>query len=156
MGAANVGPVNPRRQTPLPIVAIMTEPTSSPPAINPPAPVQPASATSAPTSSSAKPVMQRMLSIDAYRGLVMLLMMGEVVKLEATSKLVSASDRFSDSTKAIWEFLAHHQSHALWKGCSLHDMIQPSFSFLVGVALPFSIAARQSRGQSKAGMSLHA
>ena len=28
-------------------------------------------------------------------------------------------------------------------------MIQPSFSFLVGVALPFSLASRLARGQSK-------
>ena len=35
-------------------------------------------------------------------------------------------------------------------GCSLHDLIQPSFSFLVGVALPFSLASRLARGQSKA------
>ena len=38
-----------------------------------------------------------------------------------------------------------------WTGCSLHDLIQPSFSFLVGVALPFSMASRLARGQSKAG-----
>jgi predicted acyltransferase len=35
-----------------------------------------------------------------------------------------------------------------WQGCSLHDLIQPAFSFLVGAALPFSIAARQGRGQA--------
>jgi predicted acyltransferase len=43
-----------------------------------------------------------------------------------------------------------------WIGCSLHDLIQPSFSFLVGVALPFSIASRLARGQSAARMTLHA
>ena len=36
----------------------------------------------------------------------------------------------------------HHQEHVEWVGCSLHDLIQPSFSFLVGVALPFSLAGR--------------
>jgi predicted acyltransferase len=34
-------------------------------------------------------------------------------------------------------------------------MIQPSFSFLVGVALPFSIAARIAKGQSPVGMWVH-
>ena len=43
-----------------------------------------------------------------------------------------------------------------WPDCSLHDLIQPSFSFLVGVALPFSMASRLARGQSKAGMTAHA
>ena len=56
----------------------------------------------------------------------------------------------------FWELLCHHQSHVEWVGCSLHDMIQPSFSFLVGVALPFSLASRLARGQSKAMMTAHA
>jgi heparan-alpha-glucosaminide N-acetyltransferase len=30
----------------------------------------------------------------------------------------------------------------------LHDLIQPAFSFLVGAAMPFSIASRTSKGQS--------
>ena len=42
------------------------------------------------------------------------------------------------------------RTHVEWVGCSLHDLIQPSFSFLVGVALPFSIAGRLARGQSTA------
>ena len=33
---------------------------------------------------------------------------------------------------------------------SLHDLIQPSFSFLVGAALPFSVASRGAAGQSAA------
>ena len=56
----------------------------------------------------------------------------------------------------FWEFLCHHQSHVEWVGCSLHDLIQPSFSFLVGVALPFSLAGRLARGQSKVWMTAHA
>jgi predicted acyltransferase len=35
-------------------------------------------------------------------------------------------------------------------------LIQPSFSFLVGVALPFSLAGRLARGQSAATMTAHA
>jgi predicted acyltransferase len=38
----------------------------------------------------------------------------------------------------------------------LHDMIQPSFSFLVGVALPFSIGNRRARGQSAEAVTGHA
>ena len=37
---------------------------------------------------------------------------------------------FPDSP--TWQALAYHQSHVEWGGCSVHDMIQPSFSFLVG------------------------
>jgi predicted acyltransferase len=43
-----------------------------------------------------------------------------------------------------------------WAGCSLHDLIQPSFSFLVGAALPFSIVSRRQKGQSFGRMLFHA
>ncbi len=89
----------------------------------------------------------RLSSLDAYRGFAMLLMMAEVLHL---SRIAAA---YPES--AFWKFLAFNQSHVDWIGCSLHDMIQPSFSFLVGVALPFSIASRQSRGQTGFNISLH-
>jgi heparan-alpha-glucosaminide N-acetyltransferase len=90
----------------------------------------------------------RLTSIDAYRGFVMFLMMAEVLS-------------FSDVAAArpgnpFWHFLAYNQSHVPWVGCSLHDLIQPSFSFLVGVALPFSLANRLARGQSRNKMIWHA
>ncbi len=94
------------------------------------------------------PAPARLVSMDAYRGFVMLLMMAEVLHF---SRVASARP---DS--AFWRFLAHHQSHVEWIGCSLHDLIQPSFSFLVGVALPFSLASRAARGQSRSRMALHA
>jgi predicted acyltransferase len=90
----------------------------------------------------------RLGSIDAYRGLVMFLMMAEVLRLAAVAAKVPNS--------WLLQFLAHHQSHVPWAGCSLHDLIQPSFSFLVGVSLPFSIASRVAKGQSRFGMFLHA
>ncbi|MDF1789158.1 MAG: hypothetical protein P1U82_25080, partial [Verrucomicrobiales bacterium] len=91
---------------------------------------------------------QRVASIDAFRGFVMLLMMAEVIRLGRVA------EAFPDS--GFWEFLAYQQSHVSWVGCSLHDLIQPSFSFLVGVALPFSIASRVARGQSRGVMLGHA
>jgi predicted acyltransferase len=42
--------------------------------------------------------------------------------------------------------MAFNQDHVAWVGCSLHDLIQPSFSFLVGVAVPYSIAGRMAKG----------
>ncbi len=57
---------------------------------------------------------------------------------------------------AFWNGVGFHAAHVPWAGCSLHDLIHPSFSFMVGVALPFSIASRLARGQSKARLALHA
>lgn len=82
----------------------------------------------------------RLMSMDAYRGFVMVLMAAELLDFQRLH------ETFPDN--AFWAFLGHHQSHVAWAGCSLHDLIQPSFSFLVGVALPYSIASRITQGQS--------
>ena len=102
----------------------------------------------APAATAVSPVSpHRLASLDAYRGFVMLLMMAEVLHLRWVARALPDS-RF-------WSFLAWHQSHVEWIGCSLHDLIQPSFSFLVGAALPFSLATRQQH-QSRAQMLRHA
>jgi len=86
--------------------------------------------------------------MDVYRGFVMLLMMAEALQI------ATVASAFPDSL--FWRTLGFHTSHVEWVGCSLHDMIQPSFSFLVGVALPFSIASRIKRGQAAGTMAGHA
>lgn len=91
---------------------------------------------------------ERLTSLDAYRGFVMFLMMAEILRLSRVSRALPES--------GFWGFLAYHQSHVEWIGCSLHDLIQPSFSFVVGVALPFSLAARMAKGQSQKQMIIHA
>ena len=78
----------------------------------------------------------------------MFLMMAEVLHLRAVSDAKPGN--------VLWAFLAQQQTHVEWIGCTLHDLIQPSFSFLVGVALPFSIASRLARGQSRLAMTAHA
>ena len=90
----------------------------------------------------------RNVAVDAYRGFVMLLMMAEVLRL---SQLAAA---FPGSWLIGW--LAYHQTHVDWAGCSLHDLIQPSFSFLVGVALPYSVARRQAAGGTPRQLFVHA
>ena len=80
------------------------------------------------------------MSMDVYRGFVMFLMAAEILQFD------HLHEAFPDS--AFWALLAHHQSHVAWAGCSLHDLIQPSFSFLVGVALPYSMASRAGLGHS--------
>src|SRR4051812_40814574 len=105
---------------------------------------------SIPTEPDATPIPppSRVASVDTYRGAVMLLMMAEVLELAKVAR------SFPES--ATWKALAFHQSHVEWTGCSIHDMIQPSFSFLVGVALPFSLAGRLRRGESLRRATLHA
>ena len=83
---------------------------------------------------------RRNAAVDAYRGFVMLLMMAEVLRFSEVARAFPSS--------WFWRFLSFNQSHVEWAGCSLHDTIQPGFSFLVGVALPYSIASRTARGKS--------
>ncbi len=129
----------------------MTTPGSPPPLPPQPQPHQ------QPTPPLPPP---RLASIDAYRGLVMFLMMAEVLRTcdvaTELDKLARAAGALQEKGENVWSFLCHHQSHVAWIGCSLHDLIQPSFSFLVGVALPFSLAARLARGQSRTWMTAHA
>ena len=80
----------------------------------------------------------RIASVDVYRGIVMFLMMAEITSLSNISAAYPQS--------IFWYIAGYNQSHVLWTWLSLHDMIQPSFTFLVGVVLPFSIAARKNKG----------
>jgi heparan-alpha-glucosaminide N-acetyltransferase len=91
---------------------------------------------------------QRLSSLDVYRGGVMFLMLGHILHFSRISQALPEN--------AVWAFLSYHQSHLPWVGCTLHDMIQPSFSFLVGVVLPFSLARRAAENQSCLHRSLHA
>src|SRR4029079_4272503 len=93
-------------------------------------------------------IKTRILSIDALRGFVMFLMLAEAMRLMNVRRAFPGN-RF-------WEFVAFNTTHVPWQGCSLHDLIQPAFSFLVGAALPFSIASRRIRGETFGRMLGHA
>ena len=101
------------------------------------------------SATSASPDLpDRLSSLDAYRGFVMFLMMAEVLRIKQVASHFPGN--------RVWELLAFNTSHVEWSGCSLHDLIQPSFSFLVGAALPFSIASRRAKEQSFWRMFFHA
>jgi predicted acyltransferase len=99
----------------------------------------------APPVAAAAP---RNVAVDAYRGFVMFLMMAEVLRLGRVARA------FPDNW--LLGILAFNQTHVEWAGCSLHDLIQPSFSFLVGVALPYSLARRLSSGADSSRLFVHA
>ena len=72
---------------------------------------------------------ERLASLDAYRGAIMLLMASGGLGLSRIAQ------EFPDS--ALWQTIAHHTEHARWAGFTLWDIIQPAFMFMVGVACPF-------------------
>jgi len=86
--------------------------------------------------------------MDAYRGFVMLLM---------ASDGFNFTDIFHRLPQSpLWHCLSYQTEHTEWRGCSLWDLIQPSFTFLVGVSLPFSLAKRKAGGQSFLPLMAHA
>ena len=79
---------------------------------------------------------ERLLSLDAYRGFIMALLICNGLGLGV----------FKDD--ATWGWLARQVDHVKWEGCVFWDLIQPSFMFMVGVAMPFAFAKRRAAGAS--------
>lgn len=94
------------------------------------------------------PVAGRLASLDAYRGFSMLLMASEGLRIGQVAESLPGSP--------LWAFLAYQTEHVEWIGCTVWDLIQPSFMYMVGVALPFSMASRAAQGQSFARRLVHA
>jgi predicted acyltransferase len=81
----------------------------------------------------------RLVSLDAYRGFVMLAMASSGLGVAAVAR------NFPDS--GVWKFLAGQTEHVEWRGLAFWDLIQPSFMFIVGVAMPWAFANRKAKGQ---------
>src|SRR5262245_64227692 len=78
----------------------------------------------------------------------MFLMLAEMLRLW------TLHEAFPQST--FWAIVAYNTTHVPWQGCSLHDLIQPAFSFLVGAAMPFSLARRRANGEPFGRLLAHA
>ena len=89
----------------------------------------------------------RLASMDAYRGFVMVCLAANGFGLAATSK------NFPDCS--IMKALGYQFEHVPWVGCAFWDLIQPSFMFLVGVAVPYSFSRREVEGQSSDKLARH-
>jgi len=94
------------------------------------------------------PTPQRLQSLDAFRGAVMLLMASSGFGIPQVAKAFPESP--------VWQFFGHQCEHAAWRGCTLWDLIQPAFMFMVGVALPYSVANRRARGAGFGALFAHA
>lgn len=79
---------------------------------------------------------ERLLSVDVLRGLCVA---GMVL-------VTNAGD---------WNHVYWPLKHADWNGVTPTDMIFPSFLFLAGLAMTYSFASRQRRGQSAAQTARH-
>ena len=96
----------------------------------------PEKARGAPTlqENSPKTAGGRLVSLDAYRGFIMLLLVSNGFGF-------SVLERYPD-----WAWLARQVDHVPWEGCTFWDLIQPAFTFMVGMAMPFALARRKAQG----------
>ncbi len=103
---------------------------------------------------------QRLGSLDAYRGLVMIALAARGFGISETAQNILKSglpETAETSTYLFtWKALGYEFEHVRWVGCTFWDLIQPSFMFMVGVSLPFSYARRFELGHSTRDLTLHA
>lgn len=93
----------------------------------------------------------RLLSLDAYRGIVMLLLAFTAARWDW---MIPIEEAHSDS--ALVQRIMEQFEHVEWEGLVMWDLIQPSFMFMVGVSMAYSYVSRERAGQSYSKMLLHA
>jgi predicted acyltransferase len=90
----------------------------------------------------------RLMSLDALRGFDMFWIAGGETILNALARGLQ-SEWFN-------QHVIPQTRHVPWEGFTAWDLIMPLFLFVVGVAMPFSLARRVERGDSKARIYCHA
>lgn len=77
---------------------------------------------------------ERFLPLDAFRGLIMVLLVSDGFGLRALSK------------HPVFHGLGEQFDHVPWEGAVFYDMIAPAFLFMVGMAMPYALGLRTARG----------
>ena len=91
-------------------------------------------------------ILQRLESLDALRGFDMFWIIG------GAQIFLSLHDIFNSSAT---EFIKIQLEHVDWVGFRFWDIIMPLFLFIVGTAIPFSLAKRLASDQSRKYIYLH-
>jgi predicted acyltransferase len=92
------------------------------------------------------PTRERFVSLDTFRGFIMLWLAGgaEVIRsLHALGK------------NPILNLLDYEFDHSTWQGLRFYDCIWPSFMLMAGISIPFAVASR-SRTQTQRQIMWHA
>ena len=112
--------------------------------------------------SAPRPLLKaRLASLDAYRGLIMLLLMSGGFGIAALAEAPPDDAIYRTLDYDAAQRIAFHFEHPPWVsrfgwvGVSTWDLIQPAFMLMVGVAVPYSLARRVRLGQSRANEWTH-
>ncbi len=114
------------------------------------------------SSTRSTATTERLVSLDAFRGFIMMMLAAGGFGIFAFSKIDKASPVWEVHSWDKWHAIAVHFDHPKWHSVlnkysvSFWDLIQPSFMFMVGAAMPFSNQRRESSGQGLPGRTLHA
>jgi len=117
----------------------------------------------------------RLTSLDAFRGFIMLMLAASGFGIAALARKEADQPVWNLINYETWQSVAFQFSHPEWISSfapgetsaqagspwqhffvSFWDLIQPSFMFMVGVAMPFSYARREKTGQSGIARGFHA
>ncbi len=91
--------------------------------------------------------IERLVSLDALRGFDMLWIIGGTSILFGLGKGL----QYPMFDKFLEQF-----EHVPWQGLHFYDLIWPLFMFVMGAAIPFSVAKRRTAGASDRSLLLHA
>ena len=97
------------------------------------------------------PDTERLLSLDVFRGVVMLLLIPDTF---GGLSFYWMAERHPN--EPVWGLLASMFSHVRWSGMSVWDLIMPAFVFTAGVAMVYSYSSRKARGESEGWILTHA
>lgn len=89
---------------------------------------------------------ERLVSLDAFRGFVMLWLAGG----DAVIRSLHAVGK-----NPIFNLLIYEFNHTPWRGLRFYDCIWPSFMLMVGISIPFAVAKR-SKTQNEHQIMWHA
>ena len=144
---------------------------------------EPPAKTAAPTATGSEPVAKkeklkapgRLTSLDAFRGFIMIMLAASGFGIYQLSRTDAERELWTLLDRETFETIAFHFEHPPWQSnfeigkadatvgnpwlkwkVSFWDLIQPSFMFMVGLAMPFSYRRREATGQSKFKRTLHA
>ena len=116
-------------------------------------------------SASSRPkekVPGRLVSLDAFRGFIMMMLAATGFGIAQFAKIDDSSAVWQVHNHEYWNRVAWHFDHPVWRSAfdlykvSFWDLIQPAFMFMVGVAMPFSYARRSQQDHSFLRRALHA
>lgn len=111
-----------------------------------------------PASTGQSEGPERLVSLDAYRGFIMMVLAAAGFGIYKLTQLPKQAAVWDQLDYDLWQQIGFHFTHPKWVsqfdlgsvpliGVSFWDLIQPAFMFMVGVAMPYSYAKRAAEGQ---------